>query len=53
MGRSFPESSSPVMFNFRHNTSNPYENGFAPPPEEFLPPFPELPAPPVFPVANK
>lgn len=47
------ESSSPVMFNFRHNTSNPYENGFAPPPEEFLPPFPELPAPPVFPVANK
>ncbi|VDM73434.1 unnamed protein product [Strongylus vulgaris] len=43
------ESTSPVLFNFRPNKANPYENGFAPPPpQESQFHFPDLPTPPVF-----
>ncbi|KAK6731880.1 hypothetical protein RB195_007999 [Necator americanus] len=44
------ESASPVLFNFRPNKANPYENGFAPPPpaQESQFSFSDIPTPPVF-----
>ncbi|KAL6731976.1 hypothetical protein Aduo_002788 [Ancylostoma duodenale] len=48
------ESTSPVLFNFRPNKANPYENGFAPPPaQESQFHFPNLPTPPVFSTSNR
>ncbi|KAE9419907.1 hypothetical protein Angca_005938, partial [Angiostrongylus cantonensis] len=47
------ESNSPVLSNFHPAKTNPYENGFAPPPQEIQLSVFGLPTPPTFQLSNK